>query len=209
MGATSTHHRPGTHVTALVLQAQCGETDAQELLWKEHQRWLAVILLAHRPRGTDLEDLMQDVALQFVNSIASLRNPEALRPWLRRIAINTCRGTARKQRPAGAIVLDSEGCRNVPDRESRTAPEQLMAGEERDRLIAHVQTLPEIYREPLLLRGLRSLAYRDIADILDLSIAAVETRIARARRMLREESPPSMTQRDQAQEPSHQQELAP
>ena len=43
------------------------------------------------------------------------------------------------------------------------------------------------YREPLLLRCVRALSYQQISEVLDLPITTVETRLARARRMLREE----------------------
>ncbi|MEE8458695.1 MAG: sigma factor-like helix-turn-helix DNA-binding protein, partial [Phycisphaerales bacterium] len=46
--------------------------------------------------------------------------------------------------------------------------------------------LSDTYREPLMLRALHGMRGRHIAEILDLSEATVETRIARARRMLRE-----------------------
>ncbi len=48
-------------------------------------------------------------------------------------------------------------------------------------------SLPPEYREPLLLRCVQSLTYQQIGEILDLPVTTVETRLARARRMLREE----------------------
>jgi RNA polymerase sigma-70 factor (ECF subfamily) len=49
------------------------------------------------------------------------------------------------------------------------------------------RNLPDEYREPLLLRAVRGLSYRQIADILSVPITTVETRLVRARRMLREQ----------------------
>jgi len=50
-----------------------------------------------------------------------------------------------------------------------------------------VRTLPPEYREPLVLRCVRSLTYQQISEILNLPVTTIETRLARARRMLREE----------------------
>ena len=48
-------------------------------------------------------------------------------------------------------------------------------------------TLPPEYREPLLLRCVQALTYQQIGAILDMPVTTVETRLARARRMLRQE----------------------
>ena len=55
------------------------------------------------------------------------------------------------------------------------------------RLLERALGLPPEYREPLLLRCVRALSYQQISAILDLPVTTVETRLARARRMLREE----------------------
>lgn len=55
------------------------------------------------------------------------------------------------------------------------------------KLMAQALSLPPEYREPLMLRCVRSLTYQQISEILDLPVTTVETRLARARRMLREE----------------------
>jgi RNA polymerase sigma-70 factor (ECF subfamily) len=56
--------------------------------------------------------------------------------------------------------------------------------------MAATARLPEHYREPLLLRAVRGMSYRQIADTLGVPITTVETRLARARRMLRDELEP-------------------
>jgi RNA polymerase sigma-70 factor (ECF subfamily) len=50
-----------------------------------------------------------------------------------------------------------------------------------------VLSLPPEYREPLLLRCVRSMTYLQISEMLDLPVTTIETRLARARRMLRDE----------------------
>ena len=58
--------------------------------------------------------------------------------------------------------------------------------DEARRLMTLATRLPETYREPLMLRAIHGMRGRHIAEIMNLAEATVETRIARARRMLRE-----------------------
>ena len=76
----------------LVERARNGDRGAQSELWRAHRRWVAAIILAHRPRTVEVEDLMQEVAFKLVTKLETLRDVEAFRPWLRRIIINICRG---------------------------------------------------------------------------------------------------------------------
>jgi len=68
-----------------------------------------------------------------------------------------------------------------PDGEARAACE------EGRRLLELAHRLHPDYREPLLLRCVRGMSHRQISEILDLPVTTIETRIARARKMLREE----------------------
>ena len=70
--------------------------------------------------------------------------------------------------------------------ESRTA-DRNAALEEGRRLLELAHRLHPDYREPLLLKCVRGMRYKQIADVLGLPVTTVETRITRARRMLREE----------------------
>jgi RNA polymerase sigma-70 factor (ECF subfamily) len=62
-----------------------------------------------------------------------------------------------------------------------------MHAEEARRAMAAANRLPEEYREPLLLRCVRGMSYKQIADLMGVPVTTIETRLARARRMVREE----------------------
>lgn len=144
------------------------------------------MLLAHRPAGADLDDLLQDVALALTKKVGTLRDRTKLRPWLRSIAVNVA-GTARRQgraRGGGTTVV------KVIPLEEITSPaagpeEQAVSREQSARILALAHELPPEYREPLLLRSLHSLSQKRIAEILQLPETTIETRLTRARRMLR------------------------
>lgn len=163
-----------------------GDTDALRDLWQQHRRWVAGVLLAHKPRTADLEDLLQEVALSLVRRISDLRDPAALRPWLRQIAINVARATGRRERVRAperrAAASESP---DIPDPRSRSiTPDD--PREEGARLLAIARRLPDGYAEPLILRCIQGMSYREIGRVLELPDTTIETRIARARRMVRQ-----------------------
>ncbi|MEM8834930.1 MAG: sigma-70 family RNA polymerase sigma factor [Planctomycetota bacterium] len=157
-----------------------------EGVWHSHRRWVAAILLAHKPKSVDLEDLLQDVALAVVKHAENLRDPAALKGWLRTVAINTARTAGRRVTTRSTVI---EGNAARPD----DAPsvdaahnEQQAAFEEGQRALRLARSMPPAYGEALILRAVRGMSYRHIADVLGVPITTVETRLTRARRMLRE-----------------------
>lgn len=164
--------------------ALAGDEESMQALWKRHRRWVAAILLAHKPRWADLDDLLQEVALSVVRKVHELRDPGAVRPWLRTVAVNAAhaagRSGARRARDVGMGEEDSHPAR---------AADAIAEGETSDdgkRLMDLAKQLPDGYREPLLLKAVQNLSYREIGQILGLPETTIETRIARGRRQLRE-----------------------
>jgi RNA polymerase sigma-70 factor (ECF subfamily) len=170
--------------------------------WQEHRRWVAAIVLAHMPRWADLDDLLQEVALAVVRKGAEVRDPEAFRPWLRTVAINAARLAARRGAlretatsleafsgdpgNAGVGVIARIGAGSGETRDRMGASDLAALDEEGRRLVELARTLPDGYGEPLLLKAVQGMSYREIGRVLGLPETTVETRIARARRMLRE-----------------------
>jgi RNA polymerase sigma-70 factor (ECF subfamily) len=132
---------------------------------------------------------MQDVAVKVVDRIHTLASPSALRPWLRAVAANAVRQAARGG-AAGAVAGSGEaGWRELGGAE--LADERLPdrgAGprDEAEAAIARALELPIELREPLVLRALGGLSQKEIAEGLGLPETTVETRLASARRALRE-----------------------
>lgn len=170
--------------------AKDGQHEALRALWHRHRRWIAAIILAHKPRWAELDDLLQDVGATMVRKIGELRDPAAIKPWLRTVAINTARAAARDKskaaRHVGLLLEDSTA--QTAERSGAGAPQGVdpETREEAGRLMELAMQLPEGYREPLLLRCLRDMSYRQIGELVGLPESTIETRIARGRRMLRE-----------------------
>jgi len=179
--------RGGRQESAATAAIRWGDPDAIRAIWQENRSWIAALLLAHRPREVELEDLLQDVAMTVVRTIRQVQDERALHGWLRQVTLNTARAAGRKQtvRRRAAEALRTEALREGAS-EAQAAPAIAPEREETRRLLRLAEQLPEAYREPLLLRCARGMSYRRISAITGLPETTVETRIARGRRMLRE-----------------------
>jgi RNA polymerase sigma-70 factor (ECF subfamily) len=170
-------------------------------VWCECRRWLAAILYAYKPREVDLEDLMQDVAMKLIehgHHMVKPGDPAAIRPWLRTVAINTARSAGRKVRTRNRAGSDLET--DAMARQAGATPDGEDARDRGRRALEVARSLPPAYREALLL-NLRGLSQRQIAHVLEVPVTTVETRLIRARRMVRDElegpaSPESEPRRD-------------
>ena len=166
--------------------AIAGQRPALEKLWRRQRPWISAVLLAHAPRAAsshvDLEDLLQEVAVTLVARIADLREPTRLRPWLRKIALNVARGAGRRARTRERVkALPADAMETLANNDGDAQE----ARQELQRVLAVVAQLPDDYREVLLLRAVRGLTQRQLSILLEVPETTVETRLARARRLLR------------------------
>jgi len=168
--------------TLPIESAIAGHSDALSQVWVGVRRWVAVILIAHKPREADLEDLLQLVALQVCRKVHEVRDPSLFKPWLRTVTINIAREQGRKATRKRAGMLRLVGrTRNEADQIGN-----MQLSEDAKRVLDAALSLPEKYREPVLMRCQQSMSYKQIAEVLSLPETTIETRIARGRRMLRE-----------------------
>jgi RNA polymerase sigma factor (sigma-70 family) len=164
----------------LVVRAMAGDRLALDQLWCTHRRFVAAVLMAYLPGSADLQDLLQDVAMKMVGQIHGLKSAGSFRPWLRTVARNLAMSHGRKQRirgPHASLPFDPID----PAHEDGPIREQL------EDMLKIVQGLHVDYREPLLMRSVQGMSQRAIAEALDLPVTTIETRLARARRLLRRE----------------------
>ena len=160
--------------------------DAGVLFEAYHDRIYRYVLgLVRNP--AEAEDLTQDTFLRAYRYGDSLRDPDAVRGWLYRIATHACLDRLRQRKPL--VSLDSEegeSCLKLP---VSKAPSPLDISERKE-TSACVQRcldfLPDKYRAVILLHEAHSLTAREIADLLGVTLATVKIRLHRARRMLQQ-----------------------
>jgi RNA polymerase sigma-70 factor (ECF subfamily) len=135
--------------------------------------------------GHDAEDVVQDAMLRALRHFDGLRGADA-RPWLLAIVRNAAWTWLGARRPADLVELDEDAldaalAAGAPDLD----PESLaIRRTERQAVDAAIAALPIAFRETLILRELEELGYREIAQVLDVPIGTVMSRLARARTLL-------------------------
>ncbi|MGV6815110.1 MAG: RNA polymerase sigma factor [Phycisphaerales bacterium] len=169
-----------------VESAIAGDHDALNFVWEQSRRWVAAILMAHKSRDTELDDLLQTVAMQMCRKMSSIEEPQAFRSWLRTVAMNVAREDGRKKTRHKRSMLRFVGMERAKGQEPIGPEMEMVQSDESEKIYSAAMALPIGYREPVLLRCVRSMSYQQIGDVLGLPVTTIETRIARGRRMLRE-----------------------
>ena len=170
----------------LVERARRGDADAFDEIVRRYGDRLVNYIRAMVWQHADAEDVAQEVFLRAYRALNRFRGQSSLKTWLYQIATNTARThmAKRRGRPEDAVGSfaddDAHGVRAVsPD----TVEASVVL---RDRLDRALAALPEDQRQAVVLRDVEGFEYREIADMLQIPIGTVESRIFRARQRLRE-----------------------
>ena len=158
----------------LARAAQRGDQSAFGELYQRYARVIHGLLLARVPQ-IDVDDLVQDVFLTAWNRLGALREPAAFGGWLAMIARN--RAVDFHRRPPEAVEL--------PD--DLTAHDATAERAEAARLLEIVRTLPDAYRETLILRLVEGMTGPEIAARTGLTPASVRVNLHRGMKLLREQ----------------------
>ena len=185
----------------LLDEARTGSGEALEALLERHEARLyrfARRLCRHRE---DAEDVLQDSLIAAARGLPRFRGASSIGTWLYTIARSFCIKKRRKSVFAPAEVsLDTEAsvaATGVAD-PSRRPDEALEASRLEAALEREISRLDRPYREVLLLRDVEGLSSAEVARVTGLSVAAVKTRLHRARARLREALAPLMAPRGEA-----------
>jgi RNA polymerase sigma factor (sigma-70 family) len=139
----------------------------------------------------DAEDVVQEASLRAFRAIGGFAGGNA-RAWVLTIVRNTAYSwLGKNRRPTVVSVSDFEAVEQAQAQGSgdveanSTTPEtELIAKADAVRLEAAIAALPEQFRETLVLRDIQGLDYREIAQVTDVPVGTVMSRLARARRRL-------------------------
>ena len=156
----------------LVRAAQGGSRQAFGELYAQHRRSVHGILFSRVPRA-EVEDLVQDVFMTAMQRLGTLRQPEAFGGWLAAIARNRATDHLRRM-PQTVELTEAVGGTVDPDRTETLA------------VLAVVRTLPDAYRETLVLRLVEGMTGPEIAVRTGLTAASVRVNLHRGMKLLRE-----------------------
>ena len=153
-----------------------------------------VYQLALRLTGNDMDanDVIQDVFLSVFRKIHTFRGHAAFSSWLYRITANAAFARLNQRKRHAAVSLEDV----LPAIENSSTPDigtewsqkpdlALFNKETREALEAAIQSLPDDFKTVVVLRDIQNLSNQEVAEVLNLSIPAVKSRLHRARLLLR------------------------
>ena len=174
----------------LIRRAQRGDADAFEQLLLEHQKNVYNVCYRMAGNPDDAMDLSQETFLRAWRCLDQYQFASAFSTWLYRLCSNICIDFLRRRRRQQTVPLtfeDADGEEQtyaVPDAQP-LPEEQVELKLTRETLAAAMaQLLPE-HRAVLQLRVVNEMSYEQIADVLDIQIGTVKSRLSRARNQLK------------------------
>jgi RNA polymerase sigma-70 factor (ECF subfamily) len=181
----------------LVTRCISGDTDAFGSLVKCYQTSVYATAYYYVGRYGVAEDVAQDTFLAAYRSLPRLDSPERFGPWLKEI---TCRTASNWLRRNGKKLKNETPLpykRTISMEDARDIPGKALEREERlSQIERAIDSLPERYRLPVVLRYLQELSYKDICKFTGLSHDEVRGTLERATRQLRQILTESNEQQD-------------
>ena len=159
----------------------------EELVLKYQDR---IYNLCHHVLGnsSDAEDAAQDTFIKAYQKLKDFTPDASLYTWLYRIAINTCLDYKKRPFVESFFKKADEGEEFIDEPASdRPSPEKLYESKQIGSALHNsIRKLPPKLRTAIILKEIEGLSYEEIADILEVSIGTVKSRISRAREELKE-----------------------
>ncbi len=169
----------------LVEKCLNGQREAFEVLVKRYEK--QIFSLAYRLCGDyeEAADYAQDAFIQVYKALNQYDRSRRFFPWLYRIAHNTCINGMNK-RPKAMIPIE-DITEIVTTEDGMAQPEvQYANAEMRQTIYQVIMDLPENFREPVILRFVEELSYKEIGERMNLPVSTIETRLFRGRQILQE-----------------------
>ena len=177
----------------LIRKAKQGDMLAFEELILKHEKIVYNLALRMMNHSEDAMDISQEVFLKAYRSLSNFDERSAFSTWLYRITHNTCIDEIRKRKGKQTYSLeedleseDGSMQRQVAD-DGDTPEESLMRKEQKSEILRALDTLSEEHKAAIILRDVKGMSYEEIAEILELSLGTVKSRINRARNQLKTE----------------------
>ncbi|MBI3947474.1 MAG: sigma-70 family RNA polymerase sigma factor [Armatimonadetes bacterium] len=176
----------------LIARSKQGDREAFDRLIERYST--QIYNFAYRMSGNreDAEDIYQDAFIHAFNGIKNFRSDAAFSTWLYRIVRNVYLDEQKRRRSRQFISLeesietdDGSIARDVQD--DGPTPDEIAEQNQRRRAVRQaIALLPDRQREIIILYELQQCTYEEIADVLQINVGTVKSRLNRARRSLRD-----------------------
>jgi RNA polymerase sigma-70 factor (ECF subfamily) len=134
----------------------------------------------------DAEDLVQETYVKALKGFESFQLGTNFRAWIFQILRNTFLSSRARLEFRMTVPLSSEEDSHVQPVSSNTADSLLIGRSDLDSIRCAIEQLPVAFREAILLCDVEEMPYREIAETLSIPIGTVMSRIARARKQVRD-----------------------
>jgi RNA polymerase sigma-70 factor, ECF subfamily len=186
----------GRDEAALVTGLQAGSDEAFDYLVTYYHGNVYNLVYGILGDRADAADVTQDVFIRVFRGIHGFRGSSSLKTWLYRVAVrqalNHRRWCWRHHREQVSIDAGEEGRSSRFDlADARATPfDECAMHEMQAKVRKALATVPPKFRSAVILRDLEGLAYEEIAEVLEVSVGTVKSRILRGRRILKENLEP-------------------
>ncbi len=164
----------------LVERLATGDQQAAVEFYKLYSARVLRYLVKHLPREEDAQELLNDVFLDAIDSVAMLKKDANLQAWIFKIAHNKTVNYYRKKK-IKSLLLSQIPYLELVDSEVHQPEFILEKNKVRDRIETTFKSLPDLYRKILKLHYEDLLSVKEIAAILEMSFKATESLLFRAR----------------------------
>jgi RNA polymerase sigma-70 factor (ECF subfamily) len=181
----------------LVADLKAGSEQAFALLVAQYSHPVYSLIARSLRDPEAAADVTQDVFVKVFRNISSFHGDASLRTWIYRIALHEASNQRRwwnrhrrQESELDAPLRNDEGeifCMADALATTDASPFDRAASEElRERVVAALRTLPQAFREVVVLREIEGFGYEEIAEMLELNLGTVKSRLTRGRSALRE-----------------------
>lgn len=165
-------------------------------LMRAYERRVFGLVFRMLGQRAEAEELTQDVFVQVFKAIGTFRGESKLSTWIYRIAVNLCKNRTKylRVRHAGEQDQIDDLADRLPPSQARHAnvaqvarPDEAVAGRQVEEIVREaIAAVDDNFRECLILCDVEELPYDEIAEITQLPVGTVKSRIFRGRAQLRE-----------------------
>ncbi len=178
-----------TEDTLLIQRALTGDQTAFSSLRQKYHDSIYNLIYRMIREKDEVEDLTQEAFIKAFASLSTFNDEYAFSTWLYKIATNNCIDHIRRKKLQTFSIdkpiesRDSDFAFELPD--TGTGPDQALISSQRKKMLEEaINSLPEKYRQVIVMRHQEELEYQEIARILKLPLGTVKAHIFRARELL-------------------------
>lgn len=179
-----------SEITLLIQKAQKGDTNAFGTLVASYEKFIFNVACKMFSNSEDASDIAQEALIKAYKNIDKFDFNSSFSTWLYRITVNACIDEMRRRKGRESISIDAEdeesGLAVQIEDTSLGAEERVIQNETVSEVRTAIDKLSEEHKTVIILRDLQDMTYEQVAQTLDLSIGTVKSRLARARKSLKD-----------------------